>query len=102
MVKYRPASHLDSPNGGGAISDACKRWNRPATAGGDVVFVSHRRVSCCCAEPPAHLSNLPTLIPGRSAVPNLASIIATELAVRDVQVQAAIDLLDGGATVPFI
>jgi protein Tex len=42
------------------------------------------------------------MIPGRSAVPNFASIIATELAVRDVQVQAAIDLLDGGATVPFI
>jgi protein Tex len=35
-------------------------------------------------------------------VPNFASIIATELAVRDAQVQAAIDLLDGGATVPFI
>ena len=35
-------------------------------------------------------------------MPNFASIIATELAVRDVQVQAAIDLLDGGATVPFI
>ena len=42
------------------------------------------------------------MIPGRSAVPNFASIIATELAVRDLQVQAAIDLLDGGATVPFI
>jgi len=42
------------------------------------------------------------MIPGRSAVPNFASIIATELAVRDAQVQAAIDLLDGGATVPFI
>jgi uncharacterized protein len=35
-------------------------------------------------------------------VPNFASIIATELAVRNEQVQAAIDLLDGGATVPFI
>jgi protein Tex len=35
-------------------------------------------------------------------VPNFASIIAAELAVRDAQVQAAIDLLDGGATVPFI
>jgi protein Tex len=35
-------------------------------------------------------------------VPNLASIIAAELAVRNEQVQAAIDLLDGGATVPFI
>src|SRR5215471_13396110 len=42
------------------------------------------------------------MIPGRSAVPNFASIIATELAVRDAQVQAAIDLLDGGSTVPFI
>ncbi len=35
-------------------------------------------------------------------MPNIASLIATELAVRDAQVQAAIDLLDGGATVPFI
>jgi protein Tex len=35
-------------------------------------------------------------------VPNIASLIAAELAVRDAQVQAAIDLLDGGATVPFI
>ncbi|MDU6325890.1 Tex family protein, partial [Bradyrhizobium sp.] len=33
---------------------------------------------------------------------NFASIIAAELSVRDAQVQAAIDLLDGGATVPFI
>jgi uncharacterized protein len=35
-------------------------------------------------------------------VPNFSSIIAAELAVREAQVQAAIDLLDGGATVPFI
>jgi|OM-RGC.v1.000424249 uncharacterized protein len=35
-------------------------------------------------------------------VSNFASIIAAELSVRDAQVQAAIDLLDGGATVPFI
>ena len=35
-------------------------------------------------------------------MPNFASIIAAELSVRDAQVQAAIDLLDGGATVPFI
>jgi protein Tex len=35
-------------------------------------------------------------------VPNIVSIIATELAVRAEQVQAAVDLLDGGATVPFI
>jgi uncharacterized protein len=35
-------------------------------------------------------------------VPNIVSIIATELAVGNEQVQAAIDLLDGGATVPFI
>ena len=42
------------------------------------------------------------MIPGRFAVPNFAAIIAAELAVRDEQVQAAIDLLDGGSTVPFI
>lgn len=35
-------------------------------------------------------------------MPNFASMIAAELAVRDAQVQAAIDLLDGGSTVPFI
>ncbi|BAM92937.1 putative transcriptional accessory protein containing S1 RNA-binding domain [Bradyrhizobium oligotrophicum S58] len=35
-------------------------------------------------------------------MPNFAAIIAAELSVRDAQVQAAIDLLDGGATVPFI
>ena len=32
----------------------------------------------------------------------IASQIAAELKVRDAQVQAAIDLLDGGATVPFV
>ncbi len=35
-------------------------------------------------------------------MPKIASVIATELAVREEQVQAAIDLLDGGSTVPFI
>lgn len=35
-------------------------------------------------------------------MPNIASVIASELAVREQQVQAAIDLLDGGSTVPFI
>ena len=35
-------------------------------------------------------------------MPNFSSIIAAELAVREAQVQAAVDLLDGGATVPFI
>ena len=35
-------------------------------------------------------------------MPNFAATIAAELAVRDEQVQAAIDLLDGGSTVPFI
>ncbi|MEN3287794.1 MAG: protein Tex, partial [Bradyrhizobium sp.] len=39
---------------------------------------------------------------GRTPVPNFSSIIAAELAVREAQVQAAVDLLDGGATVPFI
>ena len=33
---------------------------------------------------------------------NFASIIAKELVVRDEQVNAAIELLDGGSTVPFI
>ena len=32
----------------------------------------------------------------------ISSQIANELQVREAQVQAAIDLLDGGATVPFI
>ncbi|MDO5087788.1 MAG: Tex-like N-terminal domain-containing protein, partial [Comamonadaceae bacterium] len=32
----------------------------------------------------------------------ISSQIAAELKVREPQVQAAIDLLDGGATVPFI
>ena len=34
--------------------------------------------------------------------PSVAAAIATELAVREPQVRAAVDLLDGGATVPFI
>ncbi len=34
--------------------------------------------------------------------PSLIAQIAAELKVRDAQVQAAVDLLDGGATVPFI
>jgi protein Tex len=34
--------------------------------------------------------------------PSVTSRIAAELAVRDHQVAAAVDLLDGGATVPFI
>ncbi len=33
---------------------------------------------------------------------SIARTIATELAVRQAQVQATIDLLDGGATVPFV
>jgi len=37
--------------------------------------------------------------PRNPAIPRL---IATELAVRENQVRAAVDLLDGGATVPFI
>ncbi|MFT3776781.1 MAG: Tex family protein [Ottowia sp.] len=35
-------------------------------------------------------------------MPSISSQIAAELKVREPQVQAAIDLLDGGATVPFI
>jgi len=34
--------------------------------------------------------------------PSVASTIAGELGVRERQVQAAVDLLDGGATVPFV
>jgi protein Tex len=34
--------------------------------------------------------------------PSVASTIAAELGVRERQVQAAVDLLDGGATVPFV
>ena len=34
--------------------------------------------------------------------PSVARIIATELGVREPQVRAAVDLLDGGATVPFV
>jgi len=37
-----------------------------------------------------------------SPPPSVASRIATELAVREAQVQATIELLDGGATVPFV
>ena len=33
---------------------------------------------------------------------NIVEIIAKELNVKSTQVDAAIDLLDGGATVPFI
>ena len=35
-------------------------------------------------------------------LPSIAERIASELSVRHVQVQAAIDLLDEGSTVPFI
>src|SRR5258708_33456071 len=56
-----------------------------------------------CAEPHALLSNHPPAnLFGRARVPHIASIIATELTVHDGQIQTAIDLLDGGATVPFI
>ena len=33
---------------------------------------------------------------------SVARTIATELGVREPQVRAAVDLLDGGATVPFV
>ncbi len=35
-------------------------------------------------------------------MPSIPQQIAAELKVREAQVQAAVDLLDGGATVPFI
>jgi protein Tex len=46
----------------------------------------------------ASTQNPSTLNPG----PSVATRIAAELGVRDRQVTAAIELLDGGATVPFI
>ena len=41
-------------------------------------------------------------VPSAASPPPIARTIATELAVREHQVKAAVDLLDGGATVPFI
>src|SRR5690606_24964521 len=38
----------------------------------------------------------------RGLVESIAQRIASELGVREGQVQAAVELLDGGATVPFI
>ena len=40
--------------------------------------------------------------PSAASPPSVTRTIATELAVREHQVKAAVDLLDGGATVPFI
>ena len=37
-----------------------------------------------------------------AAVPSVSARIADELGVRETQVSAAVDLLDGGATVPFV
>ena len=44
----------------------------------------------------------PPVVPAPAAPPSVARTIATELSVREAQVQAAVDLLDGGSTVPFI
>src|ERR687895_1135940 len=41
-------------------------------------------------------------VPSAASPPPIARTIATELAVRPHQVAAAVDLLDGGATVPFV
>src|SRR5919109_3269775 len=43
-----------------------------------------------------------TALPPASPTRSVASTIASELGVRERQVQAAVDLLDGGATVPFV
>jgi uncharacterized protein len=40
--------------------------------------------------------------PNSTARPSIQAQLAAELGVREGQVQAAVDLLDGGATVPFI
>ena len=40
--------------------------------------------------------------PARSTAQSVSRTIAGELGVREGQVTAAIELLDGGATVPFV
>jgi uncharacterized protein len=44
----------------------------------------------------------PTVADSPSPTTSIARTIATELGVREQQVKAAVDLLDGGATVPFV
>src|SRR5919197_6219767 len=44
----------------------------------------------------------PTVADSPSPPTSIARTIATELGVREHQVKAAVDLLDGGATVPFV
>ncbi len=46
--------------------------------------------------------SLPLVTVSAPRNPAIPRLIATELAVRENQVRAAVDLLDGGATVPFI
>ena len=56
-----------------------------------------------CSEPCGTLRRFVSLPPrGPRALDNILLQIATELKVRPTQVKAAVDLLDGGATVPFI
>jgi uncharacterized protein len=49
---------------------------------------------------PHGAEKLPGMIPGIN--PRVLQTLAAELAARPAQVQAAVELLDGGATVPFI
>src|SRR2546428_6526969 len=60
-----------------------------------------RGVAVCgpCATTPA---GSPPAVTATAGTASVARTIATELGVREPQVQAAVDLLDGGATVPFI
>jgi uncharacterized protein len=44
----------------------------------------------------------PLVAPTPAPTASVARTIATELGVREAQVRAAVDLLDGGATVPFV
>ena len=62
---------------------------------------TNRRLAPATVDP---FARLPCLLVAVSVppIPSVSQRIATELAVREHQVQAAINLFDGGATVPFV
>ena len=63
-------------------------------------WVGLRRALARAAEPPRTLRGLSILCP--SSLDPIALQIAAELRVRPAQIVTTIELLDGGATVPFI
>ncbi len=62
----------------------------------------HRSVAPPSALAPDPLSRLFCPVPGPPALNPILLQIAAELKVRPAQIHAAVELLDGGATVPFI